>query len=155
MRRLKRFYPVSGSWSFVMPNNYIPGFDVDGPELERRKILAAEKRLERVSEGILQKKREYDVQEGSAAGIKTTVIRPLFNTFARSTRPFYVTDSCNGCKICETGCPTGTIKIRQGKPVWEHPRCAQCMRCINLCPQVAIQYGKATVKRGRYHFIQP
>jgi len=155
MLRLKRFFPLDGAWSFVMPNNYIPGFDVDDPELERRKISAAGERLAHVSESIRQRKREYDVHEGSAAGIKTAVVHPLFQAFARGTKPFYTTAACNGCTICANECPTGTIKMREGKPVWEYSRCEQCMRCINLCPRTAIQYGKATIRRGRYHFTQP
>lgn len=152
MRRLKRFFPLAAAWSFVMPNNYIPGFDVDSPELEHNKIEAARESLVSVSQCIAQNKREYDVREGSAARFKTAVVRPLFHTFARSTKPFYTTELCNGCAVCANGCPTHTIRMREGKPVWEAPQCEQCMRCINLCPKTAIQYGKGTLHRGRYHF---
>ncbi|MCE5189836.1 MAG: EFR1 family ferrodoxin [Eubacteriales bacterium] len=152
MRRLKRFYPLQAAWSFTMPNNYIVGFDVDAASLEQKKIDAARERLGRVSAGILARKTEFDVHTGPAAWLKTAVIRPMFNTFARRTKPFYATSDCNGCGICERGCPTETIVMRQGRPAWVNRNCAQCMACINRCPKKAIQYGTGTLHRGRYYF---
>lgn len=152
MRRLKRFFPIKGAWSFSMPNNYIVGFDVDSPALEREKIAAARERLARVSESILAGKQEFDVWTGPAAWLKTALVRPMFNAFARRTKPFYATSACNGCELCARACPTKAIEMRQGKPVWVRKHCAQCMACINRCPKTAIQYGTGTQNRGRYHF---
>lgn len=152
IQRLKRFFPYQSAWSFSMPNNYILGFDVDSPELEQKKIYAARERLRYVSESILAGKTEFDVHAGSGARLKTAFIRPMFNTFARRTKPFYATNDCNGCGLCERGCPTKTIALEQGKPVWVRKNCAQCMSCINRCPKQAIQYGAGTNGRGRYYF---
>lgn len=154
LRRLKRYFPLQSAWSFAMPNNYIIGYDVDSPALERQKIDAARERLIHVSESIRAGKTEFDVHTGAAAGLKTALIRPMFNLFARRTRPFYATSDCNGCKICERGCPIGAISMVQGKPVWVRENCAQCMACINRCPMRAIQYGSGTSQRGRYVFPQ-
>lgn len=49
---------------------------------------------------------------------------------------------------CAQHCPAA-IAMTGGKPVWGQ-RCYQCLRCINECPQRAIQYSKATASRGRY-----
>ena len=152
IQRLKRFFPYQSAWSFSMPNNYILGFDVDSPELEQKKIAAARERLVHVSESILAGKTEFDVHAGSGARLKTGFIRPMFNTFARRTKPFYATNDCNGCELCERGCPTKAIVLQQGKPVWVRKNCAQCMYCINHCPTQAIQYGTGTKGRGRYYF---
>ena len=152
MKRFKRDLPYRSAWSFAMPNNYIPGFDVDSEALAQQKISAARERLGLVAEQILAGKTVYDVCAGTAAGLKTALIRPMFNTFARRTKPFYATNACNGCKICERGCPVGAIAMQQGKPVWVRKHCTQCMACINRCPKMAIQYGKGTVSRGRYYF---
>ena len=43
-------------------------------------------------------------------------------------------------------------EIGDGKPVWVHKHCAQCMRCIMRCPKVCIQYGPHTRRKGRYFF---
>ncbi len=152
MKRLKRIFPFQSAWSFAMPNNYILGFDVDTKAMEQSKITKARERLTLVAEQILARKTLYDVHAGAAAGVKTALIRPMFNMFARRTKPFYATNECNGCKRCERGCPVGAITMQHGKPTWVRKHCTQCMACINRCPKAAIQYGKGTVTRGRYSF---
>jgi ferredoxin len=37
-----------------------------------------------------------------------------------------------------------------GKPAWHH-RCEQSFACIQSCPEEAIQYGKGTRNKKRYH----
>jgi Pyruvate/2-oxoacid:ferredoxin oxidoreductase delta subunit/flavodoxin len=52
---------------------------------------------------------------------------------------FYIADSaCTGCAICAKTCPAGTIHMQYKKPVWG-TQCEDCNRCINLCPERAIQ----------------
>jgi len=42
------------------------------------------------------------------------------------------------------------IKMEDRRPVWQH-NCERCLACIHWCPCEAIEYGKKTVKRRRYH----
>jgi ferredoxin len=52
---------------------------------------------------------------------------------------FFETGSrCNGCGLCARLCPTESIRIESGKPVWSGG-CVQCMRCVNYCPNRAIR----------------
>ena len=81
--------------------------------------------------------------------VKSTLFNFGFNKAARSTKPFYVTQACNSCGLCARNCPAKTITMVDGKPQW-NKKCYQCTACINLCPTRAIQYRKATEKRGRY-----
>ena len=134
-----------------MPNNYIIGADVDDEETARQKITAAKHAIEQLSREILQQKRTYHVHEGRFASLKSGLVHFGFEHFARTTKPFYVTDACSGCGLCAAHCPANTISMLQQKPVWAQ-RCFQCLRCINECPQAAIQYTKATERRGRYTF---
>lgn len=149
MKKLSRLYPLSSSYSLVMPNNYVIGSDVDDQRTARRKIAAAREEIQRLAREVTQRKPVYRVTEGSLAGLKSGVVNFGFNRFARSTKPFYTTDSCNGCGLCAKNCPAATITLVDGRPVWA-TRCYQCLRCINECPQRAIQYGKGTGNRGRY-----
>ena len=48
------------------------------------------------------------------------------------------TEDCNQCGICEKQCPVKAIKIIKDQPYWTY-RCESCMRCINICPQRAIE----------------
>lgn len=152
IRWLKSAFPWQAAWSLAMPNNYIVGFDVDSPELARKKLDLAREKLPQISKEILAKSSAYDVHEGPGAGWKTTMIRPMFNRFARSTSAFSVTSDCNACGLCARICPAEAIQLNNGQPVWVKAQCEQCTGCINRCPQRAIQYGGGTSKRGRYFF---
>ncbi len=54
---------------------------------------------------------------------------------------FYATDACDGCGECARKCPTGHIKMVDGRPDWGRP-CFMCAQCGNVCPKGAIRYGK-------------
>lgn len=152
LKRLKKMFDFRAAWSVAMPNNYVIGFDLDTPEQEAKKVEAASGKLESIAKSILAGESVYEVNEGAGARMKTGFIRPMFNTFARSTRSFSVDDNCNSCGLCERICPIDAIELQNGKPVWVKKHCTQCLGCINRCPQRAIQHGTGTAKRGRYYF---
>lgn len=149
MKRFSKLYPLSSSYSLLMPNNYILGSDTDDEGDIRQKITAARAELERMAQEILRQEEVYRVREGALAGVKSHLANFGFNKFARSAKPFFAEDSCNGCGQCARNCPASAISLRDGKPVWA-AQCCQCLRCINECPQQAIQYGKSTAGRRRY-----
>jgi epoxyqueuosine reductase QueG len=43
------------------------------------------------------------------------------------------------------------IRLENGKPVWGK-NCTHCMACICYCPKEAIEYGKKSKGKPRYHF---
>lgn len=149
MKQLSKLYPLSSSYNLVMPNNYIIGSDTDDEGEILRKLTAARAELDRISGEIQRRERVYRVHEGRLAGIKSSFVNYGFNRFARSAKPFFAEDSCNGCGLCVENCPAHAITLREAKPVWA-AQCYQYMRCINECPKQAIQYGKATAGRYRY-----
>ncbi|MGN0984081.1 MAG: flavodoxin domain-containing protein [Gemmiger sp.] len=58
--------------------------------------------------------------------------------------------------LAETDFPCGAqamnnITIQNGKPVWGGD-CTHCMACICRCPTEAIEYGKKSLGKPRYHF---
>ncbi len=150
MEKLKKRFAWKAAWSLVMPNNYIPMFEVDSPAICESKLVMARERLDKIAGCINLRVRETDIVKTGIPLIKTAVVNPLFNAFAMSTLPFFADDVCNGCGLCERNCPAGAIKMKGAKPAWVKPRCFQCMACIHHCPQRAIQYTKATRTRGRY-----
>lgn len=69
----------------------------------------------------------------------------------RSVKPFHVdAEKCIGCGTCAKVCPTNTIQMVSGLPVWSGTECTECLACLHRCPQDASQYGKSTVGRRRY-----
>jgi ferredoxin len=65
-------------------------------------------------------------------------------------KKFTADSNCNGCGLCETVCPVGNIKMIESLPAWQH-HCEQCLACLHWCPNKAIQWGKHTTGRIRYH----
>ncbi len=61
-----------------------------------------------------------------------------------------VNDKCVGCGQCAKLCPKGNIRIADGKSTIGTD-CIGCMACIEYCPNEAINVGKITVKRARFH----
>ena len=128
----------------------LPGFDVDNKELEKQKIENAKAKLPSIIEAIRNDSPVNEYLKGSMPFLKSRIIYPLFCKHAITSRPFHATTACKSCNLCAKHCPNKNITIAD-KPVWgDH--CTQCLSCINRCPSRAIEYGKQTQKKGRYHF---
>ena len=61
-------------------------------------------------------------------------------------------DNCIMCGTCAKVCPMGNIKYT-GKAVIFGDKCISCMACVQYCPKEAINVGKVTEKRERYHNV--
>lgn len=135
----------------IMPNNYVslPGFDVDSPELEQRKLAASPARVAEVAEMIKAGQPAESLTRGAFAWVKTRVIYPWFVRMAMNPRKFSVTDACISCGRCERACPVGCVRLSDGHPVWSG-KCAGCLACYHVCPIHAINYGRWTRGKGQY-----
>ena len=60
-------------------------------------------------------------------------------------------DLCIGCGKCAANCPMNNIQLKDGRPIWGR-ECTHCMTCICYCPVEAIEYGKRSAGKPRYHF---
>jgi len=115
------------------------------------KIDNARSILPEIIENINNKEKIFDLHTGKMCGLKSNVVWYFFNKFGRGTKAFKVEDSCISCGLCEGICPTGCIKLIEGKPVWGKD-CLACLACLNYCPEKSIQYGNGTKDKGRYFF---
>lgn len=142
------------AYTVEMPNTYtmMKGFDVDSPEVARRKLSAFPERAAAIARSILGGDNASDVIRGRFAWIKSYIIYPWFMRFATSTKPFHATAACIGCGKCACNCPSSAIKMEGDRPRWNGRRCALCERCYHQCPVRAIAYGKATEGKGQYTY---
>jgi Pyruvate/2-oxoacid:ferredoxin oxidoreductase delta subunit len=62
------------------------------------------------------------------------------------SKTFIANNNCNNCGICIKECPTSSIRLVRNRPYWKLT-CESCMRCLNLCPQRAVEsaHGMAAV----------
>jgi nitroreductase/NAD-dependent dihydropyrimidine dehydrogenase PreA subunit len=59
-------------------------------------------------------------------------------------------DLCNGCGLCVTVCPTGTISLLEGKAVVSGGESIFCGHCEAACPQEAIHVTAIDEEMSRY-----
>lgn len=136
---------------FVMPNNYLPLSDVDSKELESEKLKNAEQKLTQTVQKIMNNEKGINQPAGIFNFLLSGAVHKGFNkTSANGYKKLHINSNCVGCGLCAIVCPLMNITLKDGKPQWGE-NCISCMGCINWCPQKAIDYGKKTEKRGRYH----
>lgn len=139
-----------GVYGIKMPENYIAMFKAPAPAEQEKLIAAAEKKIPKISQYIIQKKELPKSDSKASAGPIARSIAPFFYRFAVKDKAFKATDKCTGCGKCEKLCPMNNIKIKDGKPSYGG-NCTHCMACICGCPFEAIEYGQKTVDKTRYY----
>ena len=120
----------------LMVDNWLPSFDMD----EQRKIdKKVDEHLAVIAADIQQRKKMIaPVTDTDRAahqqflGIRNSQPADLWQRMIR------VTDACVGCGICEKVCPSGSIRVVDGKAVHTPGNCQTCFACVHACPKKAI-----------------
>lgn len=140
-----------GTAQIVMPENFIAMFNAPTVEEARRIVAKAEPFIDRAIAAIRAghmfsppRKKLYD-------RIASSAVNPVFYPLFVKASSFTVSDVCIGCGKCEKLCPLNNITLQNARPVWG-TNCTQCMACICYCPTRAIEYGKKSAGKPRYHF---
>ncbi|MEB3825567.1 MAG: 4Fe-4S binding protein, partial [Desulfurococcales archaeon] len=58
---------------------------------------------------------------------------------------YYRWTYCGECRLCETSCPTGAIRVVDGKPRVDDGKCIHCKLCIDNCPVADVSVERITV----------
>ena len=146
----KKGLEYKGTAPLIMPQNYITYFKADSEEKCRTKIENAPAKIQEISEYIKAGKDLPPVKTNAFEyGITVPVVALYYKFFIKS-KAFYATDKCISCGKCVSLCPYGNISLKDKKPVWGS-QCTHCMACISMCPTEAIEYGKMTIGKTRYH----
>ena len=140
-----------GTAQIVMPENYIAMFNAPQAEEARRIVAKAEPDIDGVIAAI-RKSRAFPPPRRNLYGrVMSGPVNPIFYSFFVKAKSFTVSSACIGCSRCAQRCPTNNITLQNGKPVWGQD-CTHCMACICYCPAEAIEYGKKSLGKPRYHF---
>ena len=132
-----------------MPGNYIVKYQAFAPDVVQKLIKNAMDKADEAAEAIAKGKLQ-PVKRNARLISKIANRNYLYKDIAEWDEKFNVTDKCTGCGLCAKVCPVSNIKMEDRRPFWQH-RCERCLACIQWCPCEAIEYGKKTIGRRRYH----
>ncbi len=140
---------LKGLYYITMPSNYVILYNTLENE-ESINILKIYKfEIKKIIDRIVDNNHKVD-QTIDLYRILGRLFQLFFRFKLKSTdKRFHVTDKCNNCDICSKVCTNNNITLENKKPLW-NGKCEECMACIHLCPQRAIQYGRGTYSRRRY-----
>ena len=152
-RRLlrERGLELAAAYGVRMPENYPPLGGPPKPEKQQRILARAEERIAEVVADLRGSPRGRIEKRFLLWRALGRLIHPMFRrSMPRADRKFSVDETCNQCGLCAKVCPVGNIELVDGLPRWLG-RCEQCYACYHWCPQKAIQRGRRTPGRDRYH----
>lgn len=132
-----------------MPGNYIISHNPPHLAEVERLIAEASIKAKTIATAIFNQELQPAVPK---AKLWSEIINYRFlykNTYTLDEK-FTATHKCIGCGLCAKVCPVNNIRIEKRRPCWQH-RCEQCLACLHWCPCEAIEYGKNTKGRKRYH----
>ena len=140
-----------GTAQIIMPENYIAMFNAPQKEQARSIVEQAEPALQKVLAQLRAGQEFSPLRDTLYDRFMSGLVNPAFYRFFVKADAFRATDACIGCGKCVELCPLNNIRLENGKPVWGK-HCTHCMACICYCPKEAIEYGKKSKGKPRYHF---
>jgi len=143
---------LSAGFGIQLPGDYTPLYGAVDAEKQKKMFEKEDKKIKEIA-AIVKKGKKWKIEKDSFI-MNLFFSGLLYNSSAHKIpsfdKNFYADEKCTKCGICGKVCPVGNIKLENGKPVWQH-KCEQCLACLQWCPVEAIQYGKKTAGRKRYH----
>lgn len=140
-----------GTAQIVMPENYIAMFNAPQAEEARQIVAKAEPDIDRAISAITGGQAFPPPRNNLYGRFMSGSVNPIFYSFFVKSKAFAASNACTGCGQCVRLCPTNNITVQNGRPVWGGD-CTHCMACICHCPAEAIEYGKKSTGKPRYHF---
>jgi len=140
---------MNASFALRMVDNYTVVFNVNDKGKNREINAAAEEELIKATQYI-EAKASGNFNKLRGFWPAYPITHAAYNA-TRFTFPLRVSkDDCISCGKCAKECPTKTIIMECGKPVWINSRCSICLSCVHNCPANAISYGPTSKKNGQY-----
>ena len=141
---------LTAGFAVTMVDNYTP---LGGAIPVKKQNVRFEKAAAKIEEICVSiRKRERTIYRGLPVvnWLLCWIHRGWVSGAPNHDRKLGADENCNKCGICEKVCPVKNIKMVEMRPAWQH-HCEQCFACLHWCPAEAVQYGKSTTGRARYH----
>ncbi len=139
-----------GTAGLLMPCNHITMFPVPDRIKALEIVAEAEPALNEAAGIIAMGKPLHDAGISPADEARSALVNPMFYPVFIKSAPFRVKDDCISCGKCAEICPLNNITLQNGRPQWGK-NCTHCLGCINYCPVEAVEYGRKTRGKSRYH----
>lgn len=139
----RRKYDVFLTANASFPDNWTQATNPCSKEDAAVIVPLGEAEVKQFTEDFINEKREL-YRCGLVNKSWSYLVAELFGIVGRRAMgKFYIADNnCTGCGICAKQCPVKTIRMDNHKPksrpYWGIS-CEDCNRCINICPEKAIQ----------------
>jgi ferredoxin len=147
---INKLIKINAIFGVKTVDNYVPMSKIISESEIVERLNKAEKDTDEIIKLIEEKATgDFNNFKGVFPRLVTAMLYPLFLN-GRKTTKFTVNNDCNSCGLCKKVCPRNTIKMSDGKPVWEKPQCETCLACLHRCPKAAINYGEKTARNGRF-----
>jgi len=158
-------YAFLGSMSIIMPGtDGLAMMDKNSKYVKKAlekdytilpKVDKLTTRIGKIAEKISSGEKLKDISKKPPFKIASTVISPSFHLIYLflvnfMKKRFYATKDCTFCDLCVKNCPVENISIIDEKIVFGD-QCIMCLRCVHQCPAEAIQIGKLTLGKFRWH----
>ena len=118
----------------VMPSNAIAATPED---IALRLMKVLPEKTEKIAEDLLSGK-----MRRTRPGLVIRVLAWFLEIQKKGARFFgrsiRADERCVGCGLCANECPTGNIKMENGKPFFGK-HCATCLHCFYRCPENALK----------------
>ena len=119
-----------------MVDNWLPSFDMNEQKLVDKKVDA---QISAIREDITNRvERISPVTDTDRAAHREFLGRMKAMPSNAWQSMIRITDKCIGCGICERVCPSGSIRLENGRAVQLAGNCQTCLACVHACPQKAI-----------------
>jgi heterodisulfide reductase subunit A len=82
---------------------------------------------------------QVSIEQGSAAAAKADALLSRGELEIEPTSAYVIPELCDGCRICESVCSLGRVRVMNGKATVDEIACRGCGACSGACPNGALQ----------------
>jgi ferredoxin len=139
---------IDGYYNVKSVENYVAIFGFPKPEVVEERlnnqVVLVEEIVKSIKEKKVNKLPKYNYLFSNITSAMFRFARRILALF------FKVNKNCTKCGICVRLCPAEAICLKTNKIKFKSSKCQHCQRCLNWCPNKAINFFKIKPNSPRY-----